>query len=580
MSRTSQGSDGESPTLAELLLAHEHSADTGLLFEEQQWSWAEYIDECHRYAGLLRELTADADPPHIGVLLDNLPEFAFLLGGAAFGGVVLVGLNPNRSARALAEDVDKSDCAAIVTESRHLSLLSDQPLPPSRVHQVDSNPWTRAVARSAPMSLPGAAEDLFMLVFTSGTAGSPKAVRCTHRKFAAAGVTLRGKLGLTPEDVAYVPMPLFHSNALIAGWSIALASGAAFALRRTFSANEFVHDLHRFGATYTNYVGKPLSYVLSTPEQPSDDRTPLRIAYGNEGSPRDIARFAERFGCSVVDGYGSTEGGIAVGRTPDTPPNALGPLPDGVAVVDPSTGSPCPAAQFDREGRLHNPDEAIGELVNTAGAGTFEGYYRDPDAEAERVRDGRYFSGDLAYRDDGGFCYFAGRSSEWMRVDGENMATVPVERALLRHPAIADVAVYAVPDTRTGDQIMAAVVPEPGAELDVPALGEFLAEQGELGPKQYPRFVRILAELPRTDTFKVSKQPLMRQRWSTSDPVWWRPQRWARESSPNAQSSAAAAGGRTRTGGSAEPTHPHYERLDPEHSAVLDAAVDSGTDSP
>ncbi len=580
MARTSPEIDG-SPTLAELVLAHEHSADTGLLFEDQRWSWSEYVDECQRYAGLLRELIADADPPHIGVLLDNRPEFAFLLGGSALAGVVLVGLNPNRPPRALGADVGKSDCATIVTESRHLQLLTEQPVPSSRVHAVDSAPWERSVARSTPTSLPASAHDLFMLVFTSGTSGNPKAVRCTHRKFAASGVMLRGKLGLTPDDVAYVPMPLFHSNALIAGWAATLASGAALALRRTFSATEFVHDVHRFGATYTNYVGKPLSYVLSTPERASDGRTPLRIAYGNEAAPRDIARFAERFGCSVIDGYGSTEGGVGVGRTPDTPLHALGPLPDGVAVVDPSTGEPCPPAQFDPAGRLRNPDEAVGELVNTAGAGTFDGYYRDPEADAERVRDGRYFSGDLAYCDERGFCYFAGRSAEWMRIDGENTATAPVERALLRHPAIADVAVYAVPDARTGDQIMAAVVAEPTAELDVPALGEFLAEQGELGSKQYPRFVRTVSELPRTDTFKVSKQPLMRQRWSTSDPVWWRPQRWARGASRDAHSPSDSPGSGSSAGGSAEPPpHPRYERLDPEHSAALNAAVDGSADSP
>src|SRR5690625_2888637 len=106
-------------------------------------------------------------------------------------------------------------------------------------------------------------------------------------------------------------MPLFHSNALIAGWSTALTSGAALALRRRISATEFVSDLHRFQATYTNYVGKPLSYVLATPEHDTDAQTQLRIAYGNEGSPRDLARFADRFGCSVIDGYGSTEGGLS-----------------------------------------------------------------------------------------------------------------------------------------------------------------------------------------------------------------------------------------------------------------------------
>jgi len=109
-------------------------------------------------------------------------------------------------------------------------------------------------------------------------------------------------------------------------------------MRRRFSASGFLPDVRAFGVTYANYVGKPLSYVLAKPERADDADNPLRIAYGNEGAPADLARFAERFGCTVIDGFGSTEGGVAISRTPDTPPGALGRLADGVAVLDPETG--------------------------------------------------------------------------------------------------------------------------------------------------------------------------------------------------------------------------------------------------
>ena len=119
---------------------------------------------------------------------------------------------------------------------------------------------------------------------------------------------------------------------------------------------------------------------------------------------------------------------------------------DGVAVLDPETGRPCPPARFSPGGELLNPAEAIGELVNTAGPGMFAGYYNDAEADASRMRDGRYWSGDLAYADADGFCWFAGRAGQWLRVDGENLGTAPIERVLLRHPAIAAAAVYGVPD--------------------------------------------------------------------------------------------------------------------------------------
>jgi fatty-acyl-CoA synthase len=279
------------------------------------------------------------------------------------------------------------------------------------------------------------------------------------------------------------------------------------ALRRKFSASNFIVDVRRYGATYANYVGKPLSYVLATPEQPDDADNPLRAVYGNEGVPDDIERFGRRFGCVVQDGFGSTEGGVAIARTPDTPAGSLGPLPDGIDIVDPETGASCPPG-------------VIGELVNTAGPGRFEGYYNDKDAEAERMAGGVYHSGDLAYRDDAGYAYFAGRLGDWMRVDGENLGAAPIERVLLRHPDVTEVAVYPVPDPVVGDQVMAALVMAPGTEFDDEKFRAFLAEQPDLGPKQWPSYVRISTELPRTVTFKVLKRLLAAQGIDCGDPVW------------------------------------------------------------
>ena len=171
----------------------------------------------------------------------------------------------------------------------------------------------------------------------------------------------------------------------------------------------------------------------------------------------------------------------------------------------------CAVARFDANGALANADEAVGELVNTAGSGFFTGYYNDPEANAERTRHGMYWSGDLAYRDADGWIYLAGRTADWMRVDGENLAAAPIERILLRHSAINRVAVYAVPDERVGDQVMAAVVLNEGAELDPDSFEAFLGAQPDLSPKTWPRYVRIAAELPSTATHKVLKRHLIAQ---------------------------------------------------------------------
>ena len=159
--------------------------------------------------------------------------------------------------------------------------------------------------------------------------------------------------------------------------------------------------------------------------------------------------------------------------------------------------------------------------MNTHGAGAFAGYYNDPGAEADRMRGGMYWSGDLAYRDADGWIYFAGRTADWLRVDGENLAAAPVERILMRHPAIDQAAVYAVPDNAVGDQVMAALVLSD--DLDPHGFEAFLAEQPDLSPKAWPRYVALLDDLPRTATHKVLKRELAVR--GAAEAVWERDER-------------------------------------------------------
>jgi len=205
--------------------------------------------------------------------------------------------------------------------------------------------------------------------------------------------------------------------------------------------------------------------------------------FGNEAADLDIARFGERFGCVVGDGYGSTEGGANIIRTPDMPKGALGVGPEGMGtcILDPDTGDECPPARFDDAGHLLNPEEAIGEIVSKHGDKIFEGYYKNDEANAQRVHDGWYWTGDLGYRDEEGWFYFAGRDFEWLRVDGENFAAAPVERILARHPDVVLATIYAVPDEVVGDQVMAALELTPGSTFDPAAFAEVLDNQADLG---------------------------------------------------------------------------------------------------
>lgn len=149
-----------------------------------------------------------------------------------------------------------------------------------------------------------------------------------------------------------------------------------------FSASGTLQDVRRYGATMLTYTGKVLNYVLATPEEPDDADNPLRLAIGNEASLKDIRAFAHRFGCTVRDSYGSTEGIIIIRRYPSMPDGALGSADPSVKVLNADTSVECPPVEFGPDGRPANLEEAVGEIVETQPTSSFEGYYKN---ERERV---------------------------------------------------------------------------------------------------------------------------------------------------------------------------------------------------
>jgi fatty-acyl-CoA synthase len=517
-------------------LLRRHAADPAtarrpfLRFEDATWTFSETLAESARFARVFLAHRDATRPFHVGLLLENRPEFVFAELGAGLCGAVVVGLNPTRRGEPLARDVVHADCQLVITEERFAAQLGEALAGTRATPDVlVADGALRHAVGSQPPDDPGVSADpdgLALLVFTSGTTAGPKAVQRGHGKLAlmAHGAVFT-MCQATADDVVYCVMPLFHSNAQILGLGVALAAGCQLVLARRFSASRFLPDVRRYGCTLFNYVGSPLAYIMATPERPDDADNPLRLAYGNEAPRQYMDAFARRFGCRVIDGYGASEVGVSFQRADADPPGALGLAGPGVEILDES-GAPCPAARFDEHGRLVNPEEAIGEIVNTAGTGFFEGYYKNPDATASRTRGGRFHTGDLGYRDAQGYVYFAGRDIEWLRVDGENFLARPVDQILQRHPDVVLAAVYGVPDAEAGDRVMAALELRPGARFDPERFADFLAAQPDLSSKWAPTYVRVTGELTRSETNKVQKRTLQREGFTDvggSDTVWWRP---------------------------------------------------------
>ncbi|MEP6625990.1 MAG: AMP-binding protein, partial [Acidimicrobiia bacterium] len=426
--------------------------------------------------------------------------------------------------------INHTDCQLIVTDAETGPLLDGIPLdlPSDRVLDVDGPMYADALVAAARAEGAGAGsapdpETLFALLFTSGSTGAPKAVRMTQGRAARSVATAM----FTPDDVLYCAMPLYHGNALNANVFPALRSGATIVLRRKFSASGFLPDARRYGVTFFNTVGRALNHILATPPSADDRDHAIKYVLGPETAPADVRAFRERFGPPVIEGYGSSENAIIFVPDRELPKGSLGRPLDGIDVVilDPATSLERPRARYDEHGRLVNAGEAIGELVSRTAASRFEGYYNNPEADAERTRNGWYWSGDLGYRDEAGVFWFAGRNADWIRVDGENFAAAPIERILARFPGAGGVAVYAVPDSRTGDQVMAAIEMLAGHRFDAAAFGEFLGAQRDLGTKWAPRYVRVVDALPVGATNKIDKRSLRAEKWDTTDLIVWRPPR-------------------------------------------------------
>ena len=316
--------------------------------------------------------------------LDNTPDYVFALCGAGLVGAAVAGLNYTRRGEHLGHDISHTDIQMVITEPRHEEqlrtgtegvalpagiLVSDRfadldeaAVAGEPLEQALQAAWADHDAGGhgrAALADPDV-DALWALLFTSGTSAAPKAVRCTQRRLLTTGNRMAMMLELGREDVGYASMPLFHTNSLMSGLAPALVSGASLSLARRFSASRFLPDVRHYGATWFNYTGKLLTYLLATPAQADDADNPLRVAFGNEGSPQVVETAATRFGVRIIDVFGSTEGAIALDRTGNRPRGSIGRLRQGILVVD-ERGKEAPREQFDGEGRLVDVTSAWGE---------------------------------------------------------------------------------------------------------------------------------------------------------------------------------------------------------------------------
>ena len=440
----------------------------------------------------------------VALMLRNSPAVLSTLFGIAKAGMVWIPINAQQRGEGLRYILEHSEPAAVLADADLVATIADcgadlsgKPLIVAGADAASSFPRLELMLDGGAMfegTLPGP-DDLFAIMYTSGTTGRPKGALVTHRMMRLAGEAVARVSAACDGDVLFVWEPLYH----IGGAQmivLPLIRTVSLAMVDRFSASRFWDQVRSYGATHIHYLGGILQILLKQPPDARDRDHPVRIAWGG-GCPKETwTPFRERFGVEIRECYGMTEASSITTCNDEGTVGAVGrPMPwFSVDLLD-ETGNPVA------------PGER-GEIVvrtNTPGA-LFAGYFRNPEATARALRDGSLHTGDLGTLLPDGTLLFHGRMTDSMRCKGENVSAWEIEHIAAAHPAIEDCAVIGV-QADIGDQdIKLFVKPKAGASVDIPALSAWLGSQ--LAPYQNPRYIALVEGFERTPSQRIMKHRL------------------------------------------------------------------------
>lgn len=488
------------------LLARRAASDGAaplLRFGQVVRSGAEVAERAARLAGAFRERGVRPGD-RVALLSANRAEALDSFIACGWLGAVLVPINTSTQGPQLAHILHNAEPRVLAVEPDLLARLDTIDGLPGALEQlwglgdhpatwrgrtVDPFPAGGDAIPPAPVQ-PG--DDLAVL-YTSGTTGPSKGVRCPHAQFYWWGVHSGGACGVREGDVLYTCLPLFHTNALNA-FLQALVNDASLVVGTRFSASRFWEELAASGATVTYLLGTMVSILCGREPSPAEraHRTRVALAPATPAALWPVCK--ERFGIDVVEAHGMTETNLVIGpRDGAQRPGMMGRVMPGfhARVVD------------DQD--VEVPDGTAGELVLRADEpyAFTTGYWKMPEATISCFANLWLHTGDRVVRDGEGWYRFIDRLKDAIRRRGENISSWEVEQVLAGHPGVSAVAVVPVPSELGEDEVMAFVVPSVGAALTPLELVEHCQER--LAYFAVPRFVEFVDALPVTSNGKVQK---------------------------------------------------------------------------
>jgi carnitine-CoA ligase len=484
-----------------------------VLTEHEQITYDQLDERVNRVGNALAAMGVTKGDK-VCVMLPNIPEFLYAWWGNAKLGGITVPLNTALKGEGLAYIINHSDAETLILSHRYLSALEEMRNSLRQLKRIivlgpegqcAANLPTGAIDFGELLTAPTASpiqkvwsDDIDSIMYTSGTTGLPKGVIHRHSR-CYGGFVLPIVTGYTEQDVVYNMLPLFHIGGQNMAW-MALVSDTTVALAERFSASRFWQDVRAYGATFTLFLGAMIPILHKQPPRPDDHANPLRVAL-SAAAPRTIwEEFERRFDVKIVELYSQTEGGFLL----NADAKAAGKVG---SMGKPSAGYEVKVVdEQDRE----LPPGAVGELIYrpAAGSGLTE-YYKNPEATAEKTRGGWIRSGDLAYQDDDGYFFFVDRKNDFMRRRGENISSFEVEKIINSHPQVLESAAYAIPSELGEDEVMVAVVLQPGTALEPLDLLQYC--EAHMAYFMVPRYIRLVDAFPKTGTERTMKYQLKSQ---------------------------------------------------------------------
>lgn len=489
-----------------------------LRFGDQQLTYREANATANQYAAVLAARGVGPGDV-VGIMLRNSPNAILAMLATVKCGAIAGMLNYHQRGEVLAHSLGLLDAKVLVAEPDLVSAVSE--CGGSGADTLTTEDLARYAA-TAPTSNPASAsevkaESTAFYIFTSGTTGFPKASVMTHHRWLRA-LAVFGGLGLRLKgsDTLFCCLPLYHNNALTVAFSSVINSGATLALAKSFSASRFWDEAIASKATAFVYIGELCRYLLNQPAKPTDRAHQVRVIAGNGLRPEIWTDFTTRFGIArVCEFYAASEGNSAFINIFNVPRSTgISPMPSAYVEYDPDTGAPL----RDEHGRVRRvPAGEPGLLLSPVNRlQPFDGY-TDPAASEKKLvrnvfRDGDcwFNTGDVMRPQGMRHAAFVDRLGDTFRWKGENVATTQVEAALATDDAVEECTVYGVEVPNTGGRAgMAAVKLRDGAEFDGRSLSRAVYQQ--LPGYALPLFVRVVASLAHTSTFKSRKVELREQ---------------------------------------------------------------------